>query len=142
MDFKELFRRVQSGERDSLISEYPFLKEYFQHKERPNFNENLREKVKTYSEALIGLYEQIATDFPKIFQLEEFDSLRRQGYFDALNLARRIEDPAISNAELAQIFSAIRRDLDFFIEKEEALNPETVEKIRLARALGDRFFAT
>ncbi len=145
MNFIALFRRVQSGEEDSLISEYPFLREYFENREKPSFNENLREKAKAYSEVLIELYQQIANEFPKIFEIKEFDSLRKQRYFDALNLAKAVADPARSNYELAQIFSAVRKDLDYLIEKaekEELLNPETVEKVRLARALGDRFFET
>ena len=145
MDFKELFRRVQSEDKDSLTHEFLFLDDYFKQRELSHINSNLREHIKTYAEFLIELYQQIGKDYSKIFNIAEFDEYRKRSYFEALNLAKKVKDPRTSNEELALIFAAIRKDLDFFIErveKEEALNPETVEKIRLARALGDRFFAT
>lgn len=145
MNFKELFRRVQSEDKDSLIHELPFLDDYFKQRELSHINSNLIEYIKTYTEFLIELYQQIEEDYPKIFDITEFDDYRKRSYFEALNLAKKVKDPMTNNKESALIFAAIRKDLDFFIEKaerEEALNPEAVEKIRLAKTLGDRFFET
>ena len=145
MDFKELFRRVQSEDKDSLTHEFLFLDDYFKQRELSHINSNLREHIKTYAEFLIELYQQIGKDYSKIFDIVEFDQYRKRSYFEALNLAKKVKDPMTNNEELALIFATIRKDLDFFIEKiekEEALNPEIVEKIRLARTLGDRFFET
>lgn len=114
---------LDRSSKERLVDSHPLLKKYFSKdslKRKPkHLGSPLAKKLEDHKHKLTEQYFSL-TDFKKIFEIIEFDELRKEKYMvEYENIMKRIKNPKDKNYALSQLYAQIEQDVQYFIGKEE-----------------------
>jgi len=120
----DLFRIINLDKktRNDMISSNTALNKYLSKdslKRKPKYlSTSLAKKLEDPRHRLTEQYFSLA-EFNKIFEIIEFDELRKDRYEVEYCSIMKINDPATKNNSLSQLYAQIKQDIQYFIGQEE-----------------------
>lgn len=108
--------------RDEIINSHSILRKNIpkdSFKRKPKYLDTLlAKKLEDHKHRLIEQYFSL-TEFKKIFEITEFDELRKEQYMIKYENIMKLKDSETKNYSLSQLYSQIKQDIQYFIGKEE-----------------------
>ncbi len=149
MDVDNLLRllNLDRSSRERLIDSHPLLKKYFSKdslKRKPkHLGSPIAKKLEDPKHKLTEQYFSLK-DIYKIFEIAEFDELRKERYLAEYEEIIKITSPKKRNYQLSQLYAQIEQDIQYFIGKEEnrdeMKNMPLEDKIQQNIILGSKDF--
>jgi len=118
---------LDRSSRERLIDSHPLLKKYFSKdslKRKPkHLDSPIAKKLEDPKHKLTEQYFSLKNIY-KIFEIAEFDEIRKLDYITNYKEISAIQDPTDKNYRMTQLYSQIKQDIEYFIGKEKQISED------------------